>query len=103
MYSLRCKVKVYVPKCLYHEFVEPTFTVQDAVLEFIYKRFGDSPYDETPESAQTLDARLKWQERPNLQHYAKAWRFEWAGEKFVIVKINYGQQSSVGIYEWRQK
>lgn len=85
---------------LYHDFVEPTFTVQDAVLEFIYKQFGDSPYNETSESAQTLDARLKWQEQSNPKHYAKTWTFEWNGETFAVVKIDYTQQSYVGICKW---
>lgn len=91
-------MKTYQAPALYHEFVEPTFAVQDAVLEFIYKTFGDSPYDETSESAQTLNERLKWQEKPAQKHYAEAWTFEWAGQSFLVIKINYTSQSSVGIY-----
>ena len=51
-----------IERALWSQPVDATYTMQDCVLEFLYKTYGATPYDETPESAASLNVRLHWHE-----------------------------------------
>ena len=71
--------------------IEPTYTVQDCVLDFIAQRFRDYPFDESLESALNLNYRLYWADVPRQQYrFAdsdREYTFRWLGKPFRAVRI----------------
>ena len=73
---------------LYHHKVDGTFTVQDCVLEFIYRTYNTVLFDETPASAATLNRRLHWKEQTERRFANTTFEvtFDFQGEHFRATK-----------------
>jgi hypothetical protein len=73
---------------LWTEKVDQTYTVQDCVLEFISKIFDEILFDETPESAATLNQRLNWQENVEylFANSVKELTFDFRGKRYRVTR-----------------
>ena len=73
---------------LWTEMVDQTYTVQDCVLEFIFKKFNVVMHDETAESALTLNDRLHWHEEVDrkFQNTTFEATFDFRRKRFRVTK-----------------